>query len=94
MLYMWILIDEKVQSKLFWMIAFSIYFLLSLLVFAYTLSGVVERLNQKNDDTIRDAWYYPLYNGNQNILYEVILMIVIILQVYFAKQYGVYYKSL
>lgn len=83
-LFLWVLIDERATNKIFWLISYITFVLITLFIFGYSLVGIgyIEYLNVMNNYSSKSyatLWYYPLYDANQGIVFEgFILMFIII----------------
>ncbi|CAK80274.1 unnamed protein product (macronuclear) [Paramecium tetraurelia] len=86
-MFVWGLID--VNSKIFWMISYSLYFFIILMIFVDSMYGVV--YNKSDQPKQYVPWYYVLDNSNTfGLFYEIFTIWLITFQVFLQKSFGIF----
>ncbi|CAD8168379.1 unnamed protein product [Paramecium pentaurelia] len=86
-MFVWGLID--VNSKIFWIISYSLYFFIILMIFVDSMYGVAYSKSDISEQYI--PWYYILDNSNTfGLFYEIFTIWLITFQVFLQKSFGIF----
>ena len=80
LLFTWVLIDERATSKIFWVLAYVVFSITSIVIFCYSLTGLLYVMKYNNPNLEMGLiWYFPLYDAGYDLVFEIFLIWFIIL---------------